>query len=482
MAAQYLGFPRQLPDMHLRHQILAHAADIPYDFIEYSDPTTRLSTRTQFSLGRVTFQHLKRLSFYMMVSNGWKYVALTMGNHWPYDDSDLVDLAVFIAAALNPRKVKHPADWLVLRPDPPLQDYPWPMERIASKHHAKINYGGKQPIPFSGNVQQPKIDHEMAHEEYCVPEATSHLLLRRIVPSWVLRLEQGRLCMRIATLRGKQPAFLSALTDIAPPPVRFAQHHNDGAPNHAHRRTPSEHRDEHHDAVAATLESIRNGTVLALGYLNVPRYAIDDIAAANKTVLTITEVKTFLRAAASSGRLTDVADALCIPQCRVVQAYFGGDGWAPAPADEDAFLRALVAALPNTPLIAINLGEREPLGDNARSFWPALLSAIEDSRCALGHLWINESGKGSRPPHIRGTKANKKTACAMTGLQRALYLNRAKEKYKSLAADLHALRVLQGGLKCWRDFSATWAARHGVKRRRRSATTDTGQYGNGGAR
>jgi hypothetical protein len=154
----------------------------------------------------------------MLVSNAWKMLTLHMCEHSPLDDTTLIDVAVYAAKQLV-REQKHPApfgavNWLVLRPDPPLEAYPWPMMRISKKHTAKINYGGKQPIPLSENVRHPKIDYDMAHEEYIVSPEKTALVLRELVPSWVLKLEKGRLQMAIATFNGDHPSFFSRPNQI----------------------------------------------------------------------------------------------------------------------------------------------------------------------------------------------------------------------------------------------------------------------------
>jgi len=79
----------------------------------------------------------------MLCRQGGKHldISIKSGDSLALDDDGLTDLACYIAKELV-RKQKHPADWLVLRPQPPVP-------RISKKHTAKIKYCGKQPIPLS---------------------------------------------------------------------------------------------------------------------------------------------------------------------------------------------------------------------------------------------------------------------------------------------------------------------------------------------
>jgi len=67
---------------------------------------------------------------------------------------------------------------------------------------------------LSENVRHPKIDYDMAHEEYIVSPEKTALVLRELVPSWVLKLEKGRLQMAIATFNGDHPSFFSRPNQI----------------------------------------------------------------------------------------------------------------------------------------------------------------------------------------------------------------------------------------------------------------------------
>jgi hypothetical protein len=108
------GLAIHLPDLNQRLYILAGAADIPCDFILHWDPELRQSARALRFRSPSVPQLL--VSLHAGVER-WKMLTLHMCEHSPLDDTTLRDVAVYAAKELV-REQKHPADWLVLRPDP----------------------------------------------------------------------------------------------------------------------------------------------------------------------------------------------------------------------------------------------------------------------------------------------------------------------------------------------------------------------------
>ena len=230
------------------------------------------------------------------------------------------------------------------------------------------------------------------------------------------------------------------------------------------------------EKVDAIVKDIEDGTVIAMGFLNLTRKSLKTLDDNDKTVLTCDATKTLFKNACKvfRGREREAIDyilnALESPKCGVVQLYAGGDGW---PFDRDPhletyFLDGLCRRLPRTALVAINMGERDPHGVEFSTWWAHFLCQVKKS--TLGHLWINEQGKGTCPLEVRGQTARRSPTGKPTGLQRALFLNRAKPEYVSLTSNLHNHLVLMGGLKCWRDYKSTIKQREAttppIKKRR----------------
>ena len=210
--------------------------------------------------------------------------------------------------------------------------------------------------------------------------------------------------------------------------------------------------------VEAHLHCIRDGTYFALGYLNVGNAALKGDL--NGRVLTIDATKTLFKKAYKCHGVQGISgifEALTHPDCKVVQLYLGGIGWPfdGKPHLETTCLTEFCRCLPRTRLLVVNMGERDPCKDIQR-WWASFLDSV--SRSHLGHLWINEQGKGTCPLEVRGKKASKSPTGVVkdppTGLQLALYRNRDKEEYKSLAKNPLIEIVLKGGLKCWRDYAS----------------------------
>lgn len=216
------------------------------------------------------------------------------------------------------------------------------------------------------------------------------------------------------------------------------------------------------DAIAITgdtwfndkLSEIANGTVVALGYLGLTNETLERVFENGDIIYSNHQTKDLFKKVYKRQReegITKLFEALTDSRCRVVQLFAGGDGWYFDGNEklEIQFLYELKNALPQTKLIAVNLGERNMPVD----YWTPFLKAVENSQ--LGHLWINEQGKGSCPPAVRGSKAKRKQGVITsnpTGLQLALMRNRLKKGYKDVRSDAVLVDVLNGGLKCWRDY------------------------------
>ena len=114
--------------MNQRLCILAEAADIPFDFIslwefdfislwdpELQQSSVKLRCQTESP-------QLQQLSRFMLCRTAGRCSPCTCAN--TIIDATLVEVAVYISKEPFVNKTT-PGNWLVLRPDPPLEVYPW---------------------------------------------------------------------------------------------------------------------------------------------------------------------------------------------------------------------------------------------------------------------------------------------------------------------------------------------------------------------
>ena len=205
------------------------------------------------------------------------------------------------------------------------------------------------------------------------------------------------------------------------------------------------------------LLKIANGTVLCLGYLGLSRKTLMHLSDCGKLVYSNGETKDLFKnlyKIYGGQGINKLFEALTDARCCVVQLFAGGVGWYfdSNREVEEQFMYNLLSVLSRTKLIAMNLGERDP----PANWWKSFLEVVQNS--LLGHLWINEQGKGTCPPEVRGRKARRNKARVIishpTGLQLMLFKNRCKLGYKKIGENASQLCVLNGGLKCWRDYKA----------------------------
>ena len=205
------------------------------------------------------------------------------------------------------------------------------------------------------------------------------------------------------------------------------------------------------------LLKIADGTVLGLGYLALSHKKLMYLRECGKLVYSNGETKDLFKKVYEiygEQGINKLFEALTDDRCCVVQLFAGGDGWY-FDGNRDVemqFMNNLREVLPRTKLIAINLGERDP----TEKWWEPFLKVVQNS--LLGHLWINEQGKGTCPPEVRGSKARRDKKGVIisppTGLQLMLFKNRGKLGYKEVGKDASLVCVLNSGLKCWRDYKA----------------------------
>lgn len=182
------------------------------------------------------------------------------------------------------------------------------------------------------------------------------------------------------------------------------------------QRTPNCTSDSKKREINSLVDSIGNGQVVALGHWD--RFPMNSEWRRVPTSIQLKEWETLLDAAMQKNGI-----AIMIVTGTVIQEQL-----------HTAVLNAIAKRLPNSSLIALNVGEF----DASEESYDALALALADPACIVGHLYFRD------PVSVEERKRK-------TRVRKVLRHNRTKDAYLQVLARDEVWKMR--GANCWFNFS-----------------------------